>query len=465
MRGQLLDALRAEPIRLRQTSRFFNRRLLMRLSAAAIVALAIGITVFFVTPGSQGTTWAEVVRAIGPIESVQYTTSHVSNSRRATSGAGEELRTTTRNYVTPDAVRIDTWFDHDAAHGPDKAPAVPSTRRITRRDGHEVAMYEVVMNAGQPRSIHQVVAYTCASCPALPQPMAVASDLMQSADVLSMWRRLQDLPPEAVLKRGSQEADGKRLLRFEVIGSMSMPGLEGFQTGTFVLVDPQTKQPVKLETGSIGWSDIRFNEPIAPERFAPPAVPEDLDAEVDWHFTLLADAWQKPGFVFRVLDPQGKPIITKDDVDVSELQFGFNGPGQFGFGGAEPVEMAPRQVTPAGARSAQGFLTREGVDKLDRFMARNPGAEMTIEITGEPPIKRKVYGRLSRQPRNNFPSGAIYFLLPSLADAKAATQPAPAGAGPEGMMEDGAAAPGMAGGMRPGARPAPRGAGRAPARR
>jgi hypothetical protein len=280
-----------------------------------------------------------------------------------------------------------------------------------------------------------------------------------------MWRRLQDLPPEAVLKRGSQEVDGKRLLRFEVIDAASMPGLEGFQTGTFVLVDPQSKRPVKLETGSIGWSDIRINEPIPPERFAPPGVPEDLDAEVSWHFTLLADTWTKEGFVFRVLDAQGKPIITKDDVEVSELQFGFNGPGQFGFGGAEPAEMPPRQVTPVGARSAQGFLTREGVDKLDRFMARNPGAEMTIEITGEPPIKRKVYGRLLRQPRDNFPGGAVYFLLPSLADAKAATQPAPAGDGPEGMMEDGGAAPGMPGrAMRPGARPSPL-PGRGPARR
>jgi hypothetical protein len=51
---------------------------------------------------------------------------------------------------------------------------------------------------------------------------------------------------------------------------------------------------------------------------------------------------------------------------------------------------------------------------------------MTIEITGEPPIKRTVYGRLARRPlHEGAGGGAVLFRLLSAEAIKAATQPAP----------------------------------------
>jgi hypothetical protein len=446
LRERLMEQLQAAPDaparRADTTSRFFNRRLLMRLSAAAIVALAIGITVFLVTPGTQGTTWAEVVKAMGPVESVQYRT-----SQKRDDVAGEV--DINMHYVTPSAMRVDMWPNHPDERGPGKTP--PAMTNIAVGNEREITDYAVSLSDGRPTSIVQQVAYLSRTCPL---PGRLGPNLEQSRQVLEMWRGLQGLPPEAVLKRGSTEDGAKRLLRFEVIPAASAPGLAGMSgfSNTFILVDPQTKQPVVLEMGSTRWTDLHFNEAIPAERFAPPAVPEDLDAEVSWHFTLLADTWKKAGFVFRVLDPEGKPIVTKDDVEIIDAPPRFGGQG---FGTPDLEDGMPAGAPPArSVASAQGFLSQEGVNKLDRFMARNPGAEMTIEITGEPPIKRKVYGRLSRRPESGSPGGgAVGFHLPSLADAKAATQPAQPSPGFEGpdMMGEGPAAPNGRPGIHPGA--------------
>jgi hypothetical protein len=452
MRERLLEHLRAEersasPHR-ETTSRFFNRRLIMRLSAAAVVGLVVGTILFLVNPGPQGTTWADVVKAIGPIESVQYSTIEPFAPLHE---GGPLRRTTTRNYATADAVRVDTWAGHDVDRGPEaSAGLAPTLSRLTRASGREIATYVVNNENGRPNSIQQSVDYTAAS-PELGDPRKSDEDLRPSSDVLAMWRRLQDLQPESVLKRGSQEVNGQKLLRFEVIDAFSIPGLAGFQSGAFILVDPKSKQPVKLETGSLTWTDLRFNQTIPQDKFAPPTVPDDLDASVVWRFTLLAEAWNDPRFVFRVLDAQGKPIVTKADVQVQPAPTGGGG-GSGLFGGAVPggAGVVPQRLED-GVTSLQGFLSREGIDKLDKFMARNPGAEMTIEITGEPPIKRKVYGRLTRNPSET----PVSFKLPSRADAKAATQPSAHEAASEEMGGEGLIAPGSPGRFappRPGAR-------------
>ena len=59
----------------------------------------------------------------------------------------------------------------------------------------------------------------------------------------------------------------------------------------------------------------------------------------------------------------------------------------------------------------------DGVNNLDRFMARNPAALVTIEIAGEPAIKRTIYGRLSRER----PPVVLRLLTPD--DIRATTQP------------------------------------------
>jgi hypothetical protein len=430
LREQLLDEIRSEDVRTVKTSKLFNRRLLMRLSAAAVVAFAIGITVFLINPGSQGTTWAEVVKAIGPIESLQY---------RTVNQVQNEQRRTTQNYVTPTEIRVDEFLtETDGLFGGAKPPGEPNSIHISRSSGRETTDYSVMLENGRPTSIVQHVGYSI-----LADAARDAANPRDGRQVLQTWRRLQGMPPEAVLKRGSQEVDGQRLLRFEVIDAVNLPGLEGFQSGTFILVDARTKQPVVLEAGSTRWTDIRFNETISEERFAPPSVPDDLDPEVTWEFVLPADVWNKKGFVFRVLDAKGEPIVTKDDVETVSMG---QAESQGGFGAAPGA----RVVLGAEELSMQGWLSQAGVQKLDRFMARNPGAEMTIEITGEPPIKRTVYGRLSRRLPMGHAGGAVRFGIFSQAQIKAATQPI----APEGVEIEGPGGGGLPGAPGRGFRPA-----------
>ena len=169
----------------------------MRLSAAAVVVLAIGITVFLITPGSQGTTWAEVVKAIGPIESMQY--------RTVDEGQGGQ-RVTTQNYVTATMTRVDTWLQHAGGVAPDKTPNGPDQIHIMRTSGREITAYSVELQGGRPVGIHQSIAYSVLASP----PDVTANLGGDGAQVLEMWRRLQTLSPESVLKRGSETVDGQR---------------------------------------------------------------------------------------------------------------------------------------------------------------------------------------------------------------------------------------------------------------
>jgi hypothetical protein len=412
LRERLLDELRSEPAWPAETSTssFFNRRLLMRLSAAAVAAIAVGVIASLLMPGTGGTTWADVVRAIGPIETVQYVTTTPAGGGDQT---GAQATTMTTCLTAKGFMRTDTLLFGRGSGQPDQ------TQIVIKQD-REVTHYDASWTDGRMSSVTQTIDYVSADVP-------TAGPVDHTKDAIEMWRGLQNLPPEAVLKRGSLEDDkGQRLLRFELIDA-TLPGIarfageaaggEGLFGGsrptTFILVDAATKRPVMLEMGSARWSDIRFNETIPDDQFAPPAVPDDLDAEVNWRFTLPADTWRKEGFVFRVLDPEGKPIVTTDDVVISQM-------ARVGFGGAPPA------ASPASVVSSEGWLSPAGIGELDRFMARNPGAEMTIEITGEPPIKRKVYGRLARQPHAVFDNNkVVHFILPSLAEVKASTQPAP----------------------------------------
>ena len=99
---------------------------------------------------------------------------------------------------------------------------------------------------------------------------------------------------------------------------------------------------------------------------APPAVPDDLDPSVNWEFELPIDLWERESFAFRILDARGQPILTERDLGVSR----------------HPVDK-------------YAALPEAAFDTLDRFMARHRGETVTIEIEGEPPIRREVYGRLS----------------------------------------------------------------------
>jgi hypothetical protein len=434
LRERLLDELRSEPARTAETStsRFFNRRLLMRLSAAAVAAIAVGVIASLLMPGATGTTWADVVRAIGAIETVQYVTTMPAGGGDL---AGAPVTRTKTCLTAKGFMRTDTW-----SLGGESAQA--DQVHIVRNEGREVTNYQVSWTGGRVSSVTQMIDYVSAEVPK-------AGPADATKDAIAMWRGLQSLAPEAVLKRGSVEDDkGQRLLRFELIdanvpgiatfaaeASAEGPGGEGLfgrsRPNTFILVDPATKRPVMLEIGTARWKDIRFNETIPDEQFAPPAVPDDLDADVAWRFTLPADRWLKDGFVFRVLDAEGTPIVTTDDVVINQM-------ARVGFGGRRGAEAPADAVV-----SSKGWLSAEGVGKLDRFMARNPGAEMTIEMTGEPPVKRKVYGRLARQPHSVFGDHSVHFVLPSLADVKASTQPVktaapgtgfvPGGFDPEGL--------------------------------
>jgi hypothetical protein len=271
------------------------------------------------------------------------------------------------------------------------------------RQGREVTSYSVERHDGQVASISQVIDYVT---PAVSPDMAFAEN--RSRQVLEMWRKLQHLPPEAVLKRGSVDVDGEKRLRFQVIDAESVTGLEGYQAGVFVLVDPKTKCPISLQAGSTKWTGIRFNPEIPAERFTPPVVPEDLDAEVTWSFTLPSRRPEKEKFSFRVLDAQGKPIVTTADLQRYDSELG-------GADDLGPGTNAQPSSEPAGER----VLTSDGINKLDGFMARNPGATITIEIAGEPPIRRTIYGRLSRTPGR----GPVTLRLLSTEEIRAMTRP------------------------------------------
>lgn len=378
-----------------EPSRYFNRRLLMRISAAASVAIAVGVAAFFLVPGSSNITWADVVKAMGPIESIQYRT-----DQRASDGDGS-TREATENLLTADAERVERWH-YFAGKPASLAPKPWEQTEIVLRRGRESTSYYVEREQGRLASITQVIDYTSPTTP--PHPIYSEN---RSQKVLAMWRRLQDLPPEAVLKRGSVEIDGATRLRFQVLGAGLIPGLGGYESGVFALVDPKTKRPIQLQAGDTKWTDVQFNPVISADRFTPPAVPDDLDAEVVWSFTLPVERPGKEKFAFRVLDSEAKPIVAADDLRPGSE----SGGGQGLFGGSRANEVPDDHPT------GEWVLTADGVNQLDRFMARNPGATMTIEIAGEPAIKRTVYGRLSRER----PPVVLRLLTP--ADIRATTQP------------------------------------------
>lgn len=374
----------------------------MRLSVAAVVAFALTITLRLFTPDPMSTTWADVIKAIGPVTTIQY-----SSLQPGFGAAGQNRFVMT--YSAGANSREDTWLIDSPADGaaPTKPPEVlPSFTNITRTEGREVVNDSISRMPGQPIEVSRSTAYFS---PAL-RSLADASRLDNSADV---WRTLGTLAPEAVLKRGSEMVNGERLLRFEIIKPIGRPELA---EGTMIWVNPKTKQPVKIQPRGFGFggagsmADIRFNEPIPTSMFEPPAVPDDLDAMVNWQFNLPYEPWKKGQFTFRVLDSAGEPIVTEKDIEVNEIG---SGPGQEG---------------PANGY-ARGDLTQAGVDKLDRFLARHPGEDMTIQINGEEPVKRKAFGRLSRT-AGMVGSGRspVTFEFPSVEAMRAMTRPANAAA-------------------------------------
>jgi hypothetical protein len=391
LRQELLDRLAGTaPAAPRGTRhRLFNRSWVMRLSAAAVVAMVVGVPFLLRSPGSQGLTWGDVVKEVTPVETVQYRSTTI---RPAPEGAehpevhgGGTVRV---NYETVRGrSRTDSWTlpptSLFAATQP-SGESPPEATRIWRRDDREAVLYEIEWRDGRPRSIRQSVSYVSPHrAAAQAAAMAAAGAAPPEGGPLAAWRTLLDLPPEAVLKRGYEEVDGARLLKFEVVAPpAAAAGLAA--PGTLVWVDPATRRPVVLqhpeqgpfgnvgqEAGTTRWSDIRINETVPDDLFDPPPIPDDIDAEVSWHFELPMELWERETFTFRVFDPDGRAIVTEQDLNLA-------GHARHGTG--------------------EATLGPEGIDKLDRFMARNPGAMMTIEITGEPPIRRAVYGRVWRGP-------------------------------------------------------------------
>jgi hypothetical protein len=335
------------------------------------------------------------------------------------------------------------------AAGDDEPKVFPTTPPnyidLTRVEGHEVISHNVARLPGQVEEVMRTVTYYS---PKLHMP----DDMLGTWYPMNLWRSLRDLPPEAVLKRGTEEIGGERLLRFEVVKVQDVPEV---QPRTRIWVNPKTRQPVIMEEPNgmspRRWTDVRFNASIPESTFDFPPLPEDIDASTTWGFHLPYATWNQPGFSFRVLDPDGKPIITEKDIETRSMSVP-HGPGA---AGDEPSY-----------EGGQAYLLEAGIDKLDRFLARHPGETMTIQITGEPALKRQAFGRMARGPFIGAYGSPVYFLLMSEASIKANTQPTqptqPGQPGAPGMWRPGAVDPnGPEGGAAPGFRGAPTRAGRA----
>ncbi len=198
----------------------------------------------------------------------------------------------------------------------------------------------------------------------------------EEANASDLLKQLTTLPPEAVLKRGREQKHGREVVKFEVIdlAKLKLSTMFGV-TSANIFVDVQSRLPIAIEGVGIGghvsriWA-IEINQ-SATSIFDLPPLPADVDAEENWTFWLPVGLWERDsGFTIRVSGPDGDPVISESD---------FRSMGPYRGGGFESE------------------LLSEGIEKLDRFMARHPGASVKIEIAGEPPIQRKVFGRLSRQ--------------------------------------------------------------------
>jgi hypothetical protein len=170
-------------------------------------------------------------------------------------------------------------------------------------------------------------------------------------------------------------------------------------------------------------------------------LPDDIDAEVVWHFNLPSHALSQEEFTFVIRDAKGNAIVDEKDV----LRFGVDADAEPGVemeGGVSPgVPGMFRDAVPR-------FLKQSAVDVLDRYMALHAGETITIEIAGEKPIRRVIFGRLLRAP-----GASPVQVFP--VDPPPSTQPANTPEIPGGRYAPGGPR-GPGGGPLPERRPAPR---------
>jgi hypothetical protein len=354
---------------------FLTRRWLMRstAAAAAVVAIATSIPMFFSPPGGGNLTWAEVVTAVGPIESVQFTVTE-------RDAGGRRVERERESSVSTCVVTARDFLQTS-----------PSHTFLTRWNGPERVTYTIEMDKGHPTRFNQWIEYT--------SPRIGPPSERDRPEALAAWDDLRNLSSDAVLKRGSEEVDGTRLIRFEVVNP---PKDSRLPRRTTIWVNPKTKQPVMTDGGGFvsvngptRVEGIRFNQPISEKTFEPPALPDDIDAEVVWQFQLPSHALRQEEFTFAIRDAKGTAIVDEKDMLRSsldeDLEPGDMMEGGVGAGGASvggPGMMLPER--------SPRFLKRSAVDALDRYMALHAGETVTIEIADEKPIHRVIFGRLNR---------------------------------------------------------------------
>ena len=334
------------------------------IAAATCFAAAVLITIAVFSNTASSVAWAEVVKRLPVIETMQHRRLDKIPPRW---GRKQETWNYSVGYRAKDCWRTDGWEIADESSIP-AADARPDNMHIIITDPKKRETTAHNWNYKEQRFIRNT-GYRSINLAA-----------KQSRDPAKSMESLKDLPPESVRQKGRTEKLGREVVVFETVpeARVYIPGILHYGELVSIFVDVQSKLPIAIESKSREdgldldrffrvW-DISLNQTPS-SVFDVPVLPADADGEELWTFSLPSRLWkEKDAFTFRVIAPDGKPIITEAD---------FRLEGPYRAGGYGSVFLA------------------EGHKKLNRFMARNVGEIVTIEIAGEPPIQRKIFGRLS----------------------------------------------------------------------
>lgn len=366
-RESLLEKLSESPVVPSQTMSSQGSFIMkVSISAAAGLAVAVLVAIAVLPDMSASVAWAEVIKRLPAVESLQYKAlnnqpPHFDPLQK------HDSWNYSIGYIAKHRRRTDVWEIADESSIPTQDVS-PDRTHVSIHDAEKRELTSYDWDYKQQQFSRQV------------SYRSVHLAAYEGEDPVQYMESLKNLPPESVRKRGRTEKDGHEVVWFETVPGawLSIPGLLQYGESVSIFVDVQTRLPVIIETEgrsgtgasrfSRAW-DIRLNNPPS-SAFDIPSLPLDVDGEESWRFDLPSRLWKEEGaFTFRVVGPDGKPLITQDD---------FRLQGPYSAGGYGIVFLA------------------KGHEKLSRFMARNLGETVTIEIAGEPPIERKIFGRLSR---------------------------------------------------------------------
>ena len=270
------------------------------IAAATCFAVAVLITIAVFSNMSASVAWAEVVKMIPVIETMQHRRLDKIPPRW---GRKQETWNYSVGYRAKDCWRTDGWEIADESSIP-AVDARPDNMHITKDNPDKRETTSHNWNYKEQR-FSRHIEYRSSH---------LAAD--QGRDPAKSLESLKNLPPESVRKKGRTEKLGRETVLFETVpeATIYIPGLLHFGDEVSIFVDVETKLPIAIENEikfgtEVGkfsrvW-DIGLNETPS-SVFDVPSLPvdadgEELDGEEFWTFWLPSRLWKEKGaFTFRV---------------------------------------------------------------------------------------------------------------------------------------------------------------------